>query len=362
MPPDESLARATETAAALVAAEVSAGALPGAVLVTGVGARTDPRVHAFGRTALTGPSSPVTADTVYDLASLTKVTATLPAVLRLVDEGLVGLDDPVRRHLAGFTGPGKDRVTLRHLLTHTSGLPAHRPFHDLPGTPGTRLAAVLREPLVSAPGTAVVYSDPGFIALGEVVRAVTAAPLEQAVTEMVLAPLGMTHTRYLPPGDWLGRIAATEPDADGVPRTGVVHDENAASLGGVAGHAGLFGTGPDLARYLQGCWLAPDGPVLSSSVRRQAVRCQTGDLDGRRGLGWTLRGDRWDHMSVHWPATGAGHTGFTGTSVAFDPVHGLWAVLLTNGVHLGRDAGTVKRLRRSVSDALAGEYVRSAAP
>ncbi|MCD0481037.1 beta-lactamase family protein [Streptacidiphilus sp. ASG 303] len=361
-PADGRLARGAAAAAALVEAAVSSGRLPGAVLAVGSGADGEPVVRAFGRTAVHGPSAPVTPDTVYDLASLTKVTATLPAVLRLVDEGAVGLDDPVRRHLPGFTGPGKDRVTVRHLLAHSSGLPPHRPLHELPGAPADRLAAALAEPLATAPGTAVAYSDLGFLALGEVVRTAAGAPLDRAVAELVLDPLGMDSTRYLPPAPWLPRTAATEPGADGVPKAGVVHDENAESLGGVCGHAGLFGTAPDLARYLRRCWLDPDGPVLSRAVRAEALRCQTAGLDGRRGLGWTLRGDRWDHMAAHWPATGAGHTGFTGTALALDPVSGLWAVLLTNAVHLGREASTVVALRRAVSDALAGAALAEGTP
>ncbi|WP_282202980.1 serine hydrolase domain-containing protein [Kitasatospora fiedleri] len=348
----ERTARGSAAAAALVASAVASGGLPGAVLATGRGAAGEPVVHAFGRTAVTGPTAPVTADTVYDLASLTKVTATLPAVLRLADTGALGLDDPVRRHLPGFTGPGKDAVTVRQLLTHTSGLPPHRPLHTLPGTPADRLAAALAEPLDTAPGTAVAYSDLGFVALGEVVRAVAGAPLEQAVRELVLDPLGLTATRYRPPADWYGRTAATEPRPDGGVPVGTVHDENAAALGGVCGHAGLFGTAGDLVRYLRLGWLAADSAFLSPGIRAEAVRCHTAGLGGRRGLGWTLRGDRWDHMARHWPTTGAGHTGFTGTSVAMDPSGGPWAVLLTNGVHLGRDASVVVALRRAVCDAL----------
>ncbi|GLW54441.1 serine hydrolase domain-containing protein [Kitasatospora phosalacinea] len=348
----ERLARGTAAAAALVAAAVASGGLPGAVLATGWGAEGEPLVRAFGRTAVTGPAAPVTADTVYDLASLTKVTATLPAVLGLAGTGALGLDDPVRRHLPGFAGAGKDAVTVRHLLTHTAGLPPHRPLHELPGGPADRLAAALAEPLVTAPGTAVAYSDLGFVALGEVVRAVAGAPLDRAVRELVLDPLGLADTRYRPPADWRGRTAATEPRPDGSVPVGTVHDENAVALGGVCGHAGLFGTAGDLARYLQRGWLAADSPILSPDVRAEALRCQTEGLGGRRGLGWTLRGDRWDHMARHWPSDGAGHTGFTGTSVALAPSGGPWAVLLTNGVHLGRDASAVVALRRAVCDAL----------
>ncbi|GAA4831002.1 serine hydrolase domain-containing protein [Kitasatospora terrestris] len=346
------LADATAAAAALVAAAVQAGSIPGAVLATGWGHETEPHVRAFGRTAVTGPSAPVTTETVYDLASLTKVTATLPAVLGLADTGALDLDDPVQRYLPAFTGPGKDGVTVRHLLTHTSGLPPHRPLHELPGTPDDRLAGALAEPLAAAPGTTVAYSDLGFIALGEIIRSTTGASLERAVTELVLDPLGMTSTRYRPPAHWRSRTAPTEPRPDGTVPCATVHDENAEALGGVCGHAGLFGTAGDLARYLRYGWLHPDSPVLSPNVRATALRCHTESLDGRRGLGWTLRGDRWDHLGRHWPADGAGHTGFTGTSIALDPPGGPWVVLLTNAVHLGRDASAIATLRRATCDAL----------
>ncbi|WP_063796056.1 serine hydrolase domain-containing protein [Streptacidiphilus griseoplanus] len=337
---------------------VADGVVPGAVLAAGIcegpdAAGEPQRIVACGLTGQPGAAGRMTPDTVFDLASLTKVVATLPAVLRLADEGALSLDDPVHRHLPAFAGAGKDEVTVRLLLAHSSGLPAHRELDRLPGGPQDRVAAVLAEPLAAAPGSTVCYSDLGFVLLGEVVAAVAGAPLERAVAELVLDPLGMASTRYRPPADWRPRVAATEAPPGGGPKVGVVHDENAEALGGVAGHAGLFGTAVDVARYLGSCWLAEESLVLSRAVRTEAVRCQTEGLDGRRGLGWTLRGDRWDHMSVAWPRTGAGHTGFTGTSVAVDPVTGLWAVLLTNAVHLGRGRSGIVALRRQVHDALA---------
>lgn len=345
----------------LVRAAVEAGTVPGAVLVTGRGAADPGRVFAHGRTAAGDGGHPVTADTVYDLASLTKVVATTPAVLRLVDEGALTLDDPVQRHLPGFTGAGKSEVTVRQLLSHSSGLPPHRDFWLLPCSPAERLAAVAREPLEHPPGKVVRYSDLGFILLGEIVAAVTGQPLDQAVRALVLDPLGLTETGYRPSAEWSARCAATEaPPVGGEPKVGVVHDDNAEGLGGLAGHAGLFGTAPDLARYLRLGWLAPQSPVLSAAIRQEALRCQTTGLDGVRGLGWTLRGDTWDHTRDPWPGSAAGHTGFTGTSVAFDPVSGAWVVLLTNAVHLGRGPRT-RELRRAVHAAVV-TYPRSPAP
>ncbi|MGW2477108.1 serine hydrolase domain-containing protein [Streptomyces sp. NPDC001665] len=342
--------------AALVREAVEKGVVPGAVLVTGCGASGPVHTAAFGTTADGPTGRPVTEHTVFDLASLTKVVATTPAVLRLADTGALRLDDPVRRHLPGFAGAGKGEVTIRHLLSHSSGLPSHRDFWQLPGSPADRLAAVLAEPLEQSPGTAVTYSDLGFILLGEIVSAVTRQPLDAAVRELVLDPLGMTGTRYLPAADKCEAIAATEAPPGGEPKRGVVHDENAESLGGVAGHAGLFGAALDLATYLRVCWLSDASP-LSARVRAEALSSQTVGLDGVRGLGWTLPGDVWDHMSPHWPATGAGHTGFTGTSLALDPVSGIWVVLLTNAVHYGRGA-RAKELRRTVHAAVAARNLR----
>ncbi|MFB7997309.1 serine hydrolase domain-containing protein [Streptomyces sp. NPDC056002] len=335
----------------LVRRAVEDGTVPGAVLITGRGAAGEVHTSSYGVTA-SGPSGrSVTADTVFDLASLTKVVATLPAVLRLADRGELGLDDPVRRHLPAFRGSGKDQVTIRHLLSHTSGLPPHRDFWQLPGGPADRLTAVLREPLEHPPGSVVQYSDLGFILLGEIVARVTGAPLDSAVRDLVLDPLGLGTVRYLPPAEWRAHTAATEAGPDGEPKWGVVHDENAEGLGGVAGHAGLFGSAPDLAHYLRTCWLS-EGSVLSRRMRAEALTLQTRGLNGARGLGWTLPGDAWDHMSPHWPASGAGHTGFTGTSLALDPVSGIWVVLLTNAVHYGRGA-RAKTLRRVVHAAVA---------
>ena len=296
--------------------------------------------------------------------------ATLPALLHLVGLGEVGLDQPARRYLPAFAGPGKEQVTVRQLLLHTSGLPDGRKYYQRLSDPAGIRAAALAEPLVARPGEVFCYSDIGFITLGELTAAVAGCGLDEFVREVVCAPLGMTTTRYLPPGEWAGRIAATEP-VRGRAKVGVVHDENTEAMGGVAGHAGLFGTAADLARYAS-VWAgdgspgpAGDGPPgwagpPAGVLRAEALRCQTDGLggDGRRGLGWGLRGDVWDNMGDGWPASGAGHTGFTGTSLSVDPVTGLWAVLLTNAVHFGRGSvNSVVRLRKQVHAAVAAELL-----
>jgi CubicO group peptidase (beta-lactamase class C family) len=348
------------TAAELIDSAVGAGVVPGAVLAAGLRGAEPVLLHVAGDAQHDDAAKrPMTADTVFDLASLTKVVATLPCLLYLAGRGEVGLDEPARRYLPSFAGPGKDEVTVRHLLAHTSGLPDQRRYYQYLASAGEVRAAALAEPLTARAGTAFCYSDVGFIVLGELAAAVAGCGLDDLVREVVCAPLGLEATRYLPPGDWADRIAATE-IVRGTAKVGVVHDENAETLGGVAGHAGLFGTAHDLARYAAG-W-AGDGTPLTG-LRAEALRCQTEGLGGRRGLGWGLRHDRWDNMGDGWPASGAGHTGFTGTSLSVDPRSGLWAVLLTNAVHFGRGPGhSVVGLRKQVHAAVAAELLGPAGP
>jgi CubicO group peptidase (beta-lactamase class C family) len=341
------------TATELIDRAVRDGVVPGAVLAAGRNDAAPLLLHVTGDAQHDAAATrPMAAGTVFDLASLTKVVATLPSVLYLVGRGDVGLDDPVRRYLPAF-GPGKDKVTVRQLLLHTSGLPDQRRYYLHLRDAAEVRAAALAEPLVAPPGTVVCYSDVGFITLGELVAAVAGCGLDEFVQDVVCSPLGLTATRYLPPAGWAERIAATEP-VGGVAKVGVVHDENAETLGGVAGHAGLFGTAADLGRYAA-AWAGDSSPM--EGLRAEALRCQTDGLGGRRGLGWGLRGDRWDNMGDGWPASGAGHTGFTGTSLSIDPVSGLWAVLLTNAVHFGRGpehsaVGLRKQVHAAVAAAL----------
>jgi CubicO group peptidase (beta-lactamase class C family) len=349
-----------ESAADLVDAAVVSGLIPGAVLMAGIGSREPALRHVAGEAQRDQDGlRPMSADTIFDLASLTKVVSTLPCVLRLVAAGEVGLDDPVRRYLPAFDGAGKDGVTVRQLLSHSAGLPDQRRYYEFRPDPDEILAAALAEPLVAEPGTTFCYSDVGFITLGELCASVAGTGLEQLVRELVCGPLGLADTGYRPSPALAARIASTE-HVGGAAKTGIVHDENAEAMGGVAGHAGLFGTAADLARYAV-AWVLPDSEAgsalqLPAWLTAEAVRCQTDGLagGGRRGLGWGLRHDRWDNMGDGWPATGAGHTGFTGTSLSIDPVSGLWTVLLTNAVHFGRGPEhSVVNLRKQVHAATA---------
>jgi serine-type D-Ala-D-Ala carboxypeptidase len=364
----------TSSAVELIDRAVADGTIPGAVLAAGVRSAQPMLLHVVGDAQRdSGARWPMTADTIFDLASLTKVTATLPCVLRLAAAGEMSIDDPACRFLPAFAGPGKDQVTVRHLLAHTSGLPDHRKYYEyLPDAAAVR-AALLAEPLTAGPGSEVRYSDLGFMLLGEIAQSVSGSALADLARVLVFDPLGMSDTMYRPSAGLASRIAATEPVAR-VAKVGVVHDENAEALGGVAGHAGLFGTASDLARYAA-AWVADDrgdshdasdgeDPAdarwLPSRLRAEALQCQTDGLGGRRGLGWGLRHDRWDNMGEGWPEAGAGHTGFTGTSISIDPQSGLWAVLLTNAVHFGRGPEhSVVGLRKQVHAAVAATLLRA---
>jgi serine-type D-Ala-D-Ala carboxypeptidase len=328
-----------------LAGAAGSGEIPGAVLATGP---PDQVVVAGDAQVRGGPRRPMHPDTLFDLASLTKVVATLPAVLRLAERGDLALDDPVPRFLPRFTGQGRDQVTVRHLLAHTSGLPAEIRFWAHCESPEQAEPALLSAPLEHSPGTRTVYSDVGFMLLGRVVTAVTGTPLATAVAELVTGPLGMTRTGFNPDPAQAADAASTELQPDGTAITGVVHDENARFFGGVSGHAGLFAPAGDLARYLTAAWLG--GKLLTPATRREAGRLQTGGTGGRRGLGWVLRGDQHDSLGSRWPVTSISHTGFTGTSLACDPASGHWAVLLTNEVHYGRNRGTIRPLREAIHD------------
>src|SRR6266849_5059136 len=303
-------------------------------------------------TARVAEPIPATTDTLYDLASLTKLFTTT-AVMRLVEQGHLALDEPVAQWLPDFAAGGKDEVTLRQLLTHTSGLPDYLQLWKLEDSPAARLQRVLRTPLLDLPGTAFRYSDLGLIALGHLVEKIAGTSLDRVVHDMVTGPLHLDQTLYQPPADLKPRIAPTEYE-DAVGRGmvwGEVHDENAWSLGGVAGHAGIFGTAADLGRfaqmYLDGGML--DGVrLLRPETVAEMTRNQIGDLEWR-GLGWELNGDYYmGHLAS--PVT-YGHTGFTGTSVVVDPRRQLIVVLLTNRVHPTRNGPNQNPSRQAVADA-----------
>jgi len=333
---------------ALLDEAVGGGGIPGAVAVAGRGPVTLGRWVAGQADRST--ERPMRADTVFDLASLTKVVATTTVTLALVGRGDLCLGDPVAGYLPDVPACRDGQVTIAHLLTHTSGLPGRRTFHRWCGTRAELLRDLRQTPLDAPPGYRVAYSDLGFMLLGEMVAAVAGEPLDAAVRRLVTGTLGLTATGFRPNGP-ASRFAATECRADGTAWTGTVHDENARLMGGVGGHAGLFAPAADLARFAA-WWVSADDAVVPAALRRAAASCQTGGLAGRRGYGWACPGDAFDILGDRWPPTAVSHTGFTGTSLALDPASGAWLVLLTNAVHAGRDATAVTALRRTVHEAV----------
>ncbi|GAA4862991.1 serine hydrolase domain-containing protein [Saccharopolyspora cebuensis] len=292
-----------------------------------------------------GQQVPMTPETRFDIASITKLFTSI-AVLQQVEAGAVRLDDPVAAHLPAFAAGGKGDITVRHLLTHTSGLPATVRLWELP--PERRIPAVLELAPERPPGD-YTYSDPNMIVLGLLVERTSGTPLDRYVAERITGPLGMTATGYNP--DPSLPIAATEFQSDpprGMVR-GEVHDENAWSLGGVAGHAGLFSTADDLA--VLGQAILNGGEYGGRRVlSERGVRSML-DPGAAHGLGFELD-QRWYMAGLSAPGT-AGHTGYTGTSLVLDPASRSIAVLLTNRVHPSREWGSNNPARQELAQALA---------
>lgn len=301
---------------------------------------------------------PARPETIYDLASLTKLFTAM-RVMQLVEAGALELDAPVASHLPRFGTAGKAEATVRHLLTHTSGLPAGMPVWEVDGTRHDRLDAVLDSAALAAPGSAYCYSDLGFITLGALLEKLDGRPLDAQIRAHVAGPLRLDATLYLPDQALKGRIAPTEfrPGRPDAPVWGTVHDENAWALGGVAGHAGLFGTALDVARFgqsfLEGGQVGGVRVLATDSVDAMR-RVQTDVPDAWRGLGFHLNQQHF-MGSLRSPVT-YGHTGFTGTSLVVDPRRELVLALLTNRVHPSRENPRINDVRIAVASAAASAF------
>jgi CubicO group peptidase (beta-lactamase class C family) len=334
---------------------VNAGGYPGAAVVVG---RKGAMVwqKGFGKVSWGSKAPPVKpAETIYDLASLTKVVGTTTAIMLLYDEGRIELDKPVREYLPEFSGGDKDSVTIRELLEHRSGLPADRDIWKMAHNPIEARAVVMDVSLACHPGDCYVYSDLGAIVLGLVVERVTGQGLDVYLHERVFAPLGMTRTFFRPPDSLRKKVAPTSLTADGGYMVrGVVHDENAWALGGVAGHAGLFSTASDLAVFSQ---MLLNGGVYDGVriVSDSAVRLFTTRAAGSRALGWAMADGQWG--SGRYLSDGSfGHVGFTGTSIWIDPTREMFVILLTNRVYKPKVRGSSKAIadiRADLADAAA---------
>ena len=337
----------------VVARGIKAGGYPGAAVVVG---RNGAAVmeKGFGRLSWVPTSAAVDAQqTIYDVASLTKVVGTTAAVMILFDEKKIDLDERVVRYIPTFSGGEKDQVTIRQLLTHTSGLPAGRDIWRITNSPLEARAAVVASHLEARPGTRYIYSDLGADLLGLVIEVVSGEPLDKFLERRVFAPLGMNNTFYRPADSLRYRIAPTEVTPPrGYPLRGEVHDENAYALGGVAGHAGLFSTAADLSVFAQ---MMLNGGEYNGVqiISRPTVELFTSRAVGHRALGWdTAEGD---YGSGRYLGPRAyGHTGFTGTSMWIDPERQMFVILLTNRVHAARalrPAKVISDVRADLSDA-----------
>lgn len=325
--------------------------IPGAVLLVGHNGHVIYR-KAFGQRSLEPTRSAMSVDTIFDIASLTKVVATNTAIMQLLDQGKVRLNDPVVKYIPEFGQNGKADITVRDLLTHYSGL---EPDFDLnPPWTGrdTGYALAFSSTPIAPPESRFIYSDTNFIVLGVIVEKVSGVPLDSYCAQNIFAPLGMAHTRFRPPREWLPQIAPTEYDEHGQMLHGVVHDPRARRMGGVAGHAGVFSTADDLAKFAQAL-LDGGGPVLSRlAVQKMTSPQQPANATTLRGLGWDIDSPLSSNRGEYLPVGSFGHTGFTGTSLWIDPTTQTYIILLTNAVH-PRGQGSAISLRAKVATAVA---------
>jgi uncharacterized protein YbbC (DUF1343 family)/CubicO group peptidase (beta-lactamase class C family) len=329
----------------IVQAAIKEKLLPGAVVLVG---HRDRIVYqkAFGNRAVEPGVEPMTVDTIFDLASLTKVVATTTSMLMLIEDGKVRLSDRVATHIPGFERYGKGDITVRHLMTHVSGL---RPDVDLGEAwvgYDTAITLAIEEVPLARPGERFVYSDINYFLLGEIVRRVSGLPLDRFTTQRIFQPLGMKDTMFVPPASLKSRIAPTEKctpygwPCEGPDMTmlrGTVHDPTARRMAGVAGHAGLFSTAADLAIFAQTLLAggSHDGVRLLSPLAVEKMTSPaTPDLErNTRGLGWDIDSSFSSNRGELLPIGSFGHTGFTGTSVWIDPGTGLFVVFLSNRLH-----------------------------
>jgi CubicO group peptidase (beta-lactamase class C family) len=334
----------------VIRAAIAHLAFPGAVVE--VGEATRPIwTEAFGRFTSGSGSPPVTLDTIFDLASLTKVISTAPLLMRAVERGSIALDDPVAAYFAEWRLPDRTAVTIRDLLSHCSGLPSHRHYYRTFADPDAFRHAIASEPLEYAPRTQAAYSDLGFMLLGFILNRNHSLAERFETFKMEIAPAA--DLQFRPPGTWLKQTAPTEVDWwRGRLLRGEVHDENTFALGGVAGHAGLFGTAGAVGSFARHVLQVLDG--RTGSFRAETVMefaARRSDVPGSRALAWDTMLPT-SSCGTLMSTRAFGHTGFTGTSLWIDPDRGIYVVLLTNRVHPTRANTAIQTVRRAFHDAV----------
>jgi uncharacterized protein YbbC (DUF1343 family)/CubicO group peptidase (beta-lactamase class C family) len=331
---------------------IAAGELPGAVILVGQG-REVVSLQAFGQRALVPEAAPMAPTTIFDIASLTKPLGTTLAIMSLVERNAISLDAPLGQYLPEFRAAAFKDVTVRRMLTHSAGFPAIVPDGTLAGGFPRAAQALAQVKLDSAPSTAFQYSDVGFMLLGEVVRRASGEPLDRYLERVFFKPMGLRDTSFRPSAKVRDRIAPTE-RFNGQMLQGVVHDPRARILGGVAGHAGLFSTAPDLGRL---CQMLVGGGMLSGRryLRAETIRAmwtRSAEGNGTRALGWDMVSGYASSMAPFFPEGSVGHTGFTGTSVWIDPTSRAYLIVLTNRVHpSGGGAAYIREFRTRVTAA-----------
>ena len=335
---------------ALLGEAMAQQAFPGGVVAVG---RHGSLAHLrpFGRLGYDVDSPAPGPDTIYDLASLTKVLVTTTMAMILVEQGLLDVDVPVAALLPAFAGGAKDGVSVFHLLTHSSGLPAWAPLYREADDRAAFRRRILAMDLEYEPGTRSIYSDLGFFLLGEILEGLAGESLDAFAARRILGPLGMTDTGFLPDSSRRSTIAPTERDPwRGRVLQGEVHDENAFFLGGVAANAGLFGTAPDVAVFAQamlngGTYAA--ARIVSPETIRTFTR-RAGIPESTRAMGWDTPGG--NSAGRRLSPSSFGHTGFTGTSLWIDPERQLFLILLTNRVHPHRENLLIRQVRPALAD------------
>ena len=351
----------------IVRAAVADDEIPGGVLLVSHRGRIIYR-KAFGERALIPHRERMTVNTIFDLASLTKLFATTPSIMRLLEQGKIRLNDPLVKYMPEFAPNGKDQITIRMLLTHTSGLAPDPPLSAALEGEAALMQEIDNETLMAPPGDRFIYSDTNFILLGELVKRITGKRLDEYAEENFYRPLRMAHTRFLPPASWIPEIAPTEeidlpPGAKpgsglGHVLRGVVNDPRSRAIGGVAGHAGLFSDVDDMATY---CQMLLDGGRIPGSTRRIFSAATVHKMTTPQTPPWSpnIRGLGWDIDTAYsaprgdlFPLGSYGHTGFTGTSVWIDPSSETFIILLTNAVN-PYERPAISSLRSKIATAVA---------
>lgn len=338
----------------VIQSAITDSAFPGAVILVSKEGKIIYE-KAFGHLSYDDTSAVVTTNTIYDIASLTKVIATTTAAMICYDRNLFDIDDPVSNYIPEFAQNGKENVTIKNLLLHNSGLPSFKPFYKKYSSPDEVISDIYSTPLQYQPGTKTVYSDLGIITLAKVIEKVTGKSLDDFSQEEIFKPLEMSSTYFNPPDSLKYKIAPTEYDDYWRNKLvwGKVHDETAFMLNGVAGHAGLFSTASDISHLL--LMLLNKGNYNS----KQIIKGKTIQLftkrysqQSTRALGWDTKSNTGSSAGDLFDSTSFGHLGFTGTSVWVDPTRNLFVVFLTNRVYPTRENKKLYKVRPALHNAI----------